>query len=350
MSITPKSNLFIVRTHYQYLCAVNICLSQFNTTDTYNYIYYWETKTLRIVSPLSIDDFNGMIIPISPANLVAFAKEQAQKDYRRYFLFQEGNILNKYIAYKLKKKGTIICLGPDGTKPYGVFKKKYELFSVIKDTFRDYFFLYKNRLWIYQLMFSWNYRYGSSPVIDEVWLPYPLLFDAKHNKVKTPIVTLPELTSKNVKEIAKTFAFNKHSFMSVSGNILYLNQPFWSDLLFAREMELLNHIIQSHAPKTVFIKLHPATSTSAKEIYFRLHSVVLIEDAVPAELYIASISNTICITGWSTALMHPMGADNRYYYLYPLYKTTGDQMLSQINLIDFPHIKMVNSLSEIETM
>ena len=88
------------------------------------------------------------------------------------------------MAYFLKKKGTKICLGPDGTKPYGLFNKKHEMLSMLKDTLNDYKLLKSKGLKLPDLIWSRYYKYGSFKLLDEVWLQYPELFNFKKNKTK----------------------------------------------------------------------------------------------------------------------------------------------------------------------
>ena len=133
-----KKNLFITFTPYQFISAYNLCKENYHSDEFHNIIYFYKSQKNNYEISERFEDFNGEIIRFEDKiwiDLIILLKNQI---FYRFFFFQENSIFNKYLAYHLKKKGTLICLGPDGTKPYGVFDKKHEFLSMVKDTFRDY--------------------------------------------------------------------------------------------------------------------------------------------------------------------------------------------------------------------
>jgi hypothetical protein len=221
---------------------------------------------------------------------------------------------------------------------------------MLKDTWRDYKLLNSNGLKLYSLIWSKYYRYGSFKHLDEVWLQYPELFDAKKNKTKGKIVKLPELKIENIIKLSKAFKFDC-KLNEKDGIILYFNQPFFSKPLIDKEFEILEQISISFPHKKINIKLHPGTNPSVKDKMLGKSYLNVIEDKMPAEFYLKEVSNSIVLTGWSAALMHDINKNNNnYFYLYPLYKKTNDKVLSQISLIGFPHVKMLDNIKELHFM
>lgn len=345
-----KKNLFVTFTPYQFISAFNLCRELYASEIYENVIYFSKSEKTEYELNEVLNNFNGNIIRFEIEDWPTIIKTIREQTISRFFFYQENSIYNKYLAYHLKKKGTLICLGPDGTKPYGIFNKKHELLSMLKDTWRDYKLLRSKGLMLYTLIWSKYYRYGSFKFLDEVWLQYPELFDAKKNKTKGKIVKLPELKIENIIKLSKAFKFDC-KLNEKEGIILYFNQPFFSKPLIDKEFEILEQISISFPHKKINIKLHPGTNPSVKDKMLGKSYLNVIEDKMPAEFYLKEVSNSIVLTGWSAALMHDINKNNNnYFYLYPLYKKTNDKVLSQISLIGFPHVKMLDNIKELHFM
>lgn len=343
-----KRNLFITGTPYQFIAAFNLCKELYASDEFENYIYFSKSDKTDYDIKESVADFNGKIIRFEITNWATLVKDLQQENFQRFFFFQENSIYNKYLAYFLKKKGTKICLGPDGTKPYGLFNKKHEMLSMLKDTLNDYKLLKSKGLKLPYLIWSRYYKYGSFKLLDEVWLQYPELFNFKKNKTKGSIIKMPELTSQNLNLLLGVFGFKDTSLLDKQNVILYFNQPFFTKALIDKEFEILSLIANRFPDKKINIKLHPATNPVVEERMSIIPYINIIKDKMPAEFYLAKVSNSIILSGWSAAIMHPMAEqNNKSYYLYPMYKTTQDKVMSQISFIGFSHIKMVEDIAQI---
>jgi hypothetical protein len=343
-----KKNLFITSTPYQFIAAFNLCKELYASDAFENIIYFSKSDKTNYDITESIAEFNGKIIRFETQNWSNLVKNLQQESFDRFFFFQENSIYNKYLAYFLKKKGTIICLGPDGTKPYGLFNKKHELLSMFKDTFADYKLLAKQKLKLPKLVWSKYYKYGATPLLDEVWLQYPDLFNSKKNKTKGKIIKMPELTSQRLEILAVVFGFNNDLLLEKQNVILYFNQPFITEALINKEFEILSLIAKRFPQKKINIKLHPATNHKVKDRMSNISYINTINDKMPAEFYLAMVTDSIIVSGWSAAIMHDfMQQNNNSFYLYPMYKKTNDKTLSQISFIGFPHIQMVDTVEQL---
>lgn len=344
-----KRNLFITGTPYQFISAFSICRESYATNEYENIIYYVKSEKTDYEVLETITDFNGEIIRFKSNSWVDLIKNLEYQSFYRFFFFQENTIYNKYLAYKFKKKGTIICLGPDGSKPYGLFTKKHELLSMFKDTLSDYKLLKSKQLKLPTLIWSTYYRYGSLKLLDEVWIQYPELYNAKQNKTKAKIIKMPQLKNQNLELLADVFSFKDTQLKDKQNVILYFNQPFFTKALVDKEFEILSQIQKRFPEKNINIKLHPGTNPSIKERMLSIPYLNIINDKMPAEFYLGMVSNSIIITGWSAAIMHDIAQqNNKSYYLYPIYKKTNDKVLSQMTFLGFPHIQMIDSIQELD--
>jgi hypothetical protein len=82
------------------------------------------------------------------------------------------------------------------------------------------------------------------------------------------------------------------------------------------------------------------------EIFNSLKNVIILNNSIPAELYLINLTRSIIVSGWSTALMY-YNPNNKYFYTYNFYKNLDDNLMKQLVFQGFPHVKMVNNLNEI---
>lgn len=341
-----KRNLFVAVTPYQLITAYNLSYQNFNSEEFENIIYFVKSEKINYEFSKSNLENNIFVKRFTLHEWPILILKLKNEVFFRFIFFQENSIFNKYLAFHLKKGGAIIALGPDGTKPYGVFEKRHEILSIIKDTIIDYKKLFSNGLKLPRLFCSRYYRYGSFTILDEVWLQYPNLFDTVKNKTNGRILKLPELNIDAVNRLASLLEFESQ-LIQKQDIVLYFNQPFFTKELMDKEFEILKQFESIFLKKQIIIKLHPGTNPEVKKRMLEFQNLRIIEDNMPAEFYLATVSNSIILTGWSTATMHHFPSQNNIsYYLYSLYKQTKDKTLSQINLISFPHIQMVTSLNE----
>ncbi|GAB1448394.1 hypothetical protein MASR2M44_14030 [Bacteroidota bacterium] len=341
-------NLFITGTPYQLIAAFNICKELYASSKYFNIIYFTRSEATDYnLLKLEVDS-NIDIIRFDINDWYHLANSLRSKRFNRFFFFLENSIYDKYLAYYLKRNGTIICLAPDGTKPYGIYKKKHETLSMLIDTWRDYKLLRARGLKLPDLIWSRYYRYGSLKFLDEVWLQFPELFNSRINKTKGKIVRMPELKKHNLIMLKKIFGFTSNLLVQNKNIILYFNQPFSSKALIDKEMDILSKLNERFPDKKIFVKLHPSTPNNNVELLSAIPYLFLIKDKMPAEFYLANISNSLILTGWSAAVMHLFKEQsNTCYYLYPMYADVDDKVMSQMNLIAFPHVQMIGDFGQL---
>ena len=120
--------------------------------------------------------------------------------------------LKLFILYNFSElRRAIICLVPDGLKPYVVWHKNHEFFSALKDTFTTYSFLNSQKLVIPKFVLVQNYKYGRCPFVNEVWLQYKASYS---NKYRKKIVEIREFTAKTLEIINRCFHYDFSDYVN----------------------------------------------------------------------------------------------------------------------------------------
>lgn len=333
-------NLYITGTYYQLITAVSLALEISEKGQIFHEIYFIERKYKSDLKNITLDGLSINIVP--SCEKIPLYKQLKNRLYYKFFFFQEGDILNKYLSFWLQNNGTKIALGPDGAKPYGLFNKKHELLSLCIDTFKDYLSLGKSGLRLPCLIPSRYYCYGATSLIDEVWLQYPSMFDVEKNRTKAIIRQLPELDYSRLNSIEKILQLPDLSVDLGPSPVVYFNQPLWSVELMNVEAQVLKKII-SISVKPVYVKFHPKTEEKRKQQLLTINGVKELSYNGPAEFLLAKIKRGCLLTGWSAALMHKVDSNHKFAYLFPFFKQTEDKILNQIKLVPFEHIQVIDS-------
>lgn len=331
---TQKTNVFLVRTQYHVLMAVNTIFSQYR--DYHNIIYYLKgriSNDFKSNEPFiefrelernkfGNTDFVGVIKAFKP---------------ERFFFFQENCSETLFLLNKLSKTGITISLLQDGTKPYHHYKKKRLLYCVLRDTLNDYKEMFKRKqvAWI---GFHNNYKYAFSKEVDEVWLTYP---EKYNNRTKKKLVQLPYYSEESI-------AFSNHLFhfkidFEVD-SILYLGQA-WKRIYWEREKEIFDYLLAKFPDKKIIYKAHPNSEQGQLDLYNSYPNIRVIKDKIPAELYVLIMKNTIILSAASTS-MFAYNDSCKYYYTYKLYNFGN--IFTQIDIGNpTSHIVNIDDLNEI---
>jgi len=344
--MNKKSIIYLVHTEFQLMVAVNLSVSLYDSAEYSNTIYYIVASRLSEGLDTSID-INGELIAIPANDHISKFKQLAETTCYRAYFFQENSIYNKFLAYNLKKKGAIIALGPDGTKPYGVFSKSHETLSMIKDTVKDYMKLRNSGMSLPTLIPSRYYRYGSSRIIDEVWLYNTALFNAKKNRTKGILKEIPQISEQVWQRLRKLFKYSDDLLPQKEGVLFYINQPLWTKELVNEEIAFLEGTKKLFPNRPIIIKLHPLTQQTTVDRYLEVDNFPLIRSKIPAELFLGSLTNSIAFSGWSAGLSIPNPECN-YYYLLKVFQRTKDTVLEQIEFVTFDHIQLIDKPEQLE--
>jgi hypothetical protein len=189
------------------------------------------------------------------------------------------------------------------------------------------------------------YKYASSKQINEVWLTNPESFENKYNKL---IKTVPILNDENTKnELFEIFKLNKEKELTDTKNVVfYVHQSLWYDEFRMEEMKLLKELrIILGTDYKLFIKIHPLANDDEKNKFKQELDAEIIDNIIPAELYIMQLKQSIVLSAWSTALLSN-NIDCKFYYTMNL--MPWDAVIKQLNPYNpTQHIKTITSINQI---
>lgn len=342
-----KINLFLAQTEYHLLQSVHLASTLYSEKDVENIIYIIQTEQRlnNIARIQTIDNIQFEYLK----EISEKEKYQILKEIKcdRFIFFQEDSLFNCNLANYFKKNfNTVIGLGPDGYKPFVIYKKKHEILSMFRDTFEAYKRLIQNNILPTVLQWSQHYQYASSTFLDEIYLTNPKEFVYRKKFPKFDILRIPEFNEKSLYNAGIVFNLKENSFPVGEKGIYYFNQPF-KEQLDGVEINFLKELIKMHPKTPIYIKLHPLTTDMKRNTYLNLKGISLIDSKIPAELFILNLKNSILFTGWSTVLITNNPSCNLYFNL-PIYKNQGSKATDQSNLTVLPHISLVSKPSEME--
>lgn len=341
-----KNVLFIVNTEGHLLTASSLIFEKFNKATEYEpfILQVGRTGTARFQNEVhkTLLSDNYFEIDSEQIEIKKELKELLATRFERVFIFLEQLSINVYLTNYYKKKGAIICLAPDGNKPYYSVDKA-ALGSRIKVTAKTYLYLFKRKLFYFKPYFlSWNY--AKLRPLDEVWVTYPEAFFFANNKKVIGFKVMPN--EQVINEIVNFFNFkisetlkSRDDIIFYTNNILYKQEPY--DV----EIEAIKSIKEKFPDKAFYLKYHPSTPKNQIEKFKEL-GVITFSNSIPAELYIASLKNAVIIGFWSTSLMVE-NPNCKFYWLHKFLIKKG-KMIDYINLANpTKHIVDIDNLDDI---
>ena len=257
---------------------------------------------------------------------------------KRLFLFQEYACLELFLSYNLSKSGTITCLLPDGLKPYVVWDKKHELLSALKDTFATYSFLRSKKALIPRLLLVQNYKYGSCPLVNEVWLQYKVRYS---NKYKKKIVEIHEFTKNTLDIINRCFNYDFSNY--VNSDIVIVEQPTKN---IDEDIEIIRQIHNRFPHKQMAIKTHPLMSKEHLRRICELEFAEIIKEVFPVELLLINLKSAIVVSSHSASFF-VKNPNCNYYWIHNLYSPT--KVMTQLMVVNpTEHIVEVDNIDDIK--
>ena len=343
--MTFKKNIYVAFTEHQFLQAVNIATEIYNSAKYINDIYLVR-KGRRLMAidanqKFEMDNIKLIIFDKLAPKVVVDHILNEKPDH--FIFFQAISPVNVHLAYTLKKRGVEISLGPDGYGTYAVFNKRYNFLSLLKNSLKDNYFLYKNKLFTGKIHKFDYYKHGNNSFIDNLWISHPEQY-IHQSKNSVKILKLPILNSKCVDFIKKCYQFS--GSYATEKAIYYFCHPLYPELV-EEEMKFLRGVLNRFNENKLIIKLHPLTNEETISRYESLPNVQIIRSKIPAEVLLLSLRNCVVFTGWSTTLITENATCN-YYFNYPIYEALKHPILSQIIIMPLHHIEMINSPEEMK--
>lgn len=320
-----KNILFSINTEYHVFVVNSLIKQMFHDKETYDV-----TVLLHVnkaggrfkAKPLSFEHLQAKVVileidlnsKVYDPNISSTLNGLLEIKYDKLVLFLEQAPVNQYLIHKLAPKGTTICVAPEGTKPY-ISIAKMALPSRIKALVRNYKFFRTQKLKVTKLYMVSN-KNGYLKETDEVWINHP---DAYENVTGKKVVPIKLYTTKQEAEVASKI-FNleiEKELPETDGILFYLNQWYVEFKVYDFEIELLEKLLAKYPTKKIYIKMHPNTHKFQVERLEKMDRVVLNKSTVPAELFIAHLTNSAVFSFWSASLL----IDNpscKFYWLHKL--------------------------------
>jgi hypothetical protein len=341
-----KNVLFVVNTEGQLLTASSLIFERFNKTKGFQpyVLQAGKTGTRRFKNEINkalLSDFY-FEIDLNDFNIKKELEPILQTDFKRVFIFLEQLSINVYLINYFKKKESTICLGPDGNKPY-YRNVKPSIRSRFKETVRTYKYLNERGLrYVKPYFLSWNY--GKLSQVDEYWVTFPEKFFFAHNKKVVAYQVMPN--EKVIHQISQFFKFEiTNCLKSTNDIIFYTNNILYQQDAYDVEIEALKLILTKFPDKPFYLKYHPATPDFQIN-KFKSLGVICFSNSIPAELYIASLNNSVILGFWSTSLTVE-NPNCKFYWLHK-YLIKKGKMIERIDLTNpTKHIIDIDNLDKI---
>jgi hypothetical protein len=341
-----KNILFIVNTEGQLLTASSLVFEKFNKTTGYHpyILQVGKTGTARFQNEVMKALLSDCYFEIDREDkeIKKELKQLLATNFEKVFIFLEQLKLNVYLVNYFKKKGSTICLAPDGNKPYYSVDKA-ALGSRVKETVKTYLYLFNRKLLYFKPYFlSWNY--AKLRPLDEIWVTYPESFFFHNKKKVFDFKVMPN--EKVVNEIVNFFNFKVSDTLKYTEDIIfYTNNILYKQEAYDVEIEAIKIIKNNFSDKPFYLKYHPLTPEYQIKKFQEL-GLICFCNSIPAELYIASLKKSIILGFWSTSLMVE-NPDCKFYWLHK-YLVKKGKMVDYINLANpTKHIIDIDNLDNI---
>lgn len=341
--------VFLIHTNYHFLISMSIISEYYSDTEKYEVVII---RTYKNILPIEIDtnyiQFEYMIINIATGTdnrLLAETKkvicDLANSIVTNFFIFNEDEFIGVYLSIVLGRKGTKVCLAPDGLKAYAIITKsalKYRFFRTID----FYKFLLVNKL-SYNFVYFFNIFYGKGKYTHELWLTSP-----DHSILKSkPLKKINIFASKSQLEWFKkiyNFSFDN----KLKDNALFYISSIVHDnkLVLETEIKIINELQIKFPTSKIYLKTHPRTPKPILEELKKIDDIEIIQDFFPAEFYISELRNSIVLSSFSTASLYN-NEDVVNFWLYPFYQKHIKTFKYTKIVNPTSHIKIINSLESI---
>lgn len=347
-----KNILFSINTEYHVFIISSLIKQMYWDTQKYNVTILIQLYRdgNRFKNTLSFEHLKANIITLEiDLNSKEYNPTVSQtlnnilsKEYERFIFFLEQTAINQYFVNKLSATNTTIMLAPEGTKPY-ITIAKAALPSRIRATLKNYRFYRTQKLKINKFYFVTN-KNGYLKETDEVMINHP---ESYANLTRKKVVPVEFFTTPEEIELAsKVFNFDiQKELPERDGILFYLNQWYVEFKVYDFELEILKALLEKYPDKKIYIKLHPNTHKFQIERLEKIDRIVLNKSTVPAEIFIANLTNSIVFSFWSASLL----INNPTCKFYWLQKMLEKQKLMKWWSIINPtkHIKDVYTVDEI---
>ena len=338
-------NLFLAHTEYHFLLAMQI-IAAFHGEAKENIIVFTTSGNRKFSLREGVS--GNVTLTFLPSDFNLADIQKFIDKYENFYYFQNGNIKNRWLTWKLKEKEAKIHLVQDGMAAYCVNEVGWKKpLLIARDTIQDYKTLKRYNFPFKRFFITNKFSYGYNAATDDLYLTDTQKFNAHKRGIYKKLISIPPAIGSKSSDIWNFLP--KVNYQFEEKTILILNQHLWSEQLYKADLQFVSAIAEKFKDYQIYIKFHPLTEDIHRKEYENIEGLNILNTTVPAELLMHSLKNSIIISGYSTALLVDSTVDtgNRFYYYYPIFTATGDKAMRRKQIIVFDHIKVVSSINDI---
>ncbi len=337
--LEPRNNVFVLATEYQIMLALSVIEEFFSDGSYNNQLVLCDHRGGGVNIAMLPPNVNAIRLGFSDQNFKERVKNEIfNKPLVNLFTSHAYRPFETYVLSQVKKETTIHQI-QDGALFY--HKQEVSLWKGrIKETFNIYYKLYKRGIILRDFIWFGRHMHRSG-YIKKLWMTHPDLFiDKACGKAIQKINLFP--TSNSVRVANNCFVSgDNRDFTKLENCLIYLAPIILNEKLFASEIEEIAKILHVLKKEKVLIKIHPAyPQPERRKMMEAAFGDVVVQNYVPAELYIANSVNSCVVSTASTALFYeqshcPRFALKHYYQRIGLYaKWKNVNLPKAVKLID----------------
>ena len=339
--------VFLVCTEYHLLLTLNYL--EDNEIKEVIIIVRGSSKSNRISSNINIDHLNAKFVfwkhDFNHSSKLTMKIKEGLDDLLKlkpdvFCFFQEQDMLAMFLLNKFQANENYLF--QDGMKAYNSLKRMPV--SLLINELKMQLFLYKNfRINddIYNVLNS--HKYGFRKRTTKLYLTFPEAYNNWNGKVlgKSPLT----INSTFLEKLKVIFKWDDSLLQEKNNIIFYLNQPL--GLAIDLERNVIKKIINKYPNKEFYIKIHPNITIEQLTSYKDIVGIKLINSKIPAEIFIANITNSIIFAVSSTALFFKTPT-NKYFYLRPIFMDKVKRLKKYNTKSPSEHIIEIDSILKLE--
>ncbi len=332
-------NVFVLSTEYQIMLALSVIEEFFSDGNFYNQLVLCGHRGGGLNIEALPRFVSAVRLGFSNHDFVKRVEiEVFDRPIKNLFTAHAYRPFETYILSKVKK-GTEIHQLQDGALFY--HRQEIALWkSRIKESFNIYKNLFKRGVILKDFVWFGRHMHRSG-YIKKLWMTHPDLFiDKECGKPIQKINLFP--TASSIETAKKCFSSNDHiDFTNLKNCLIYLAPIILKEELFAGEIAEIAKIMSVLGKENIVVKIHPGyPQPQRKKLIEDAFGPVVVQNYVPAELYIANAIDSCVVSTASTALFYeqthcPRFALKHYYQRIGLYaKWKNVNLPKAVKLID----------------
>jgi hypothetical protein len=339
-----ETNLFVMTTEYHFLLTMSIIKEKFSSLESRNVLIFTgerlsaivpgnipnvEVNTLNVQREENLKDtIQQLISRHSLSNLFVFI---AYRDLETYLLTTVGKSVNRHLVQ-------------DGANFY--FKiDRLVLKSRLKETLKIYQNLWRKGIVLKKLVLFKTHM-AQCGFVDHVWITNPEVYREPRFQKKIIHKINLLLDKSNVRLVSRYFGSDE--IPPITNTLIYLSSRLTRKDLILLEISQLKLILLKLSNPKLLVKLHPNSSILQVELLTQAFGNSVLNNYIPAELYIAQSTNSVIIGGVTAALFFKNPACS-YFTLVKIYQQLG--LFPKWIEVTFPtHVKEMEDLDGLSSI